>query len=82
MYALATMRQMGAFITTSETVLLQLLGDAKHPKFREVSNEFCNHILFTMLPWPGASAGSFGLRIKLPPARTVTYARTFMRRDY
>ena len=30
------MRQMGAFITTSETVLLQLLGDAKHPKFREV----------------------------------------------
>ncbi|XP_002124287.2 isochorismatase domain-containing protein 2-like [Ciona intestinalis] len=35
MYAIATMRQMGAFITTSETVLLQLLGDAKHPNFRE-----------------------------------------------
>lgn len=35
LFALATMRQMGAFITTSETVLLQMLGDAKHPKFRE-----------------------------------------------
>lgn len=34
------MRQMGAFVTTSETVLLQLLGDAKHPKFREVSSGF------------------------------------------
>ncbi|CAK8695405.1 isochorismatase domain-containing protein 2-like [Clavelina lepadiformis] len=35
LFALTTMRQMGAFITTSETVLLQLMGDAKHPKFRE-----------------------------------------------
>lgn len=35
LFALSTMRQMGAYITTSETVLLQLLGDAKHPKFRE-----------------------------------------------
>ena len=43
MYALATMRQMGAFITTSETVLLQLLGDAKHPKFREVGS-FMFHV--------------------------------------
>lgn len=35
LFALSTMRQMGAFITTSETVLLQILGDSKHPKFRE-----------------------------------------------
>nr|XP_039256105.1 isochorismatase domain-containing protein 2-like [Styela clava] len=35
LFALSTMRQMGAYITTSETVLLQILGDAKHPKFRE-----------------------------------------------
>jgi len=35
LYGLATMRQMGAFITTSETVLLQMLGDSAHPKFRQ-----------------------------------------------
>nr|CAB3256965.1 isochorismatase domain-containing protein 2, mitochondrial-like [Phallusia mammillata] len=35
LFALATMRQMGAFITTSETVLLQMMGDSKHPKFKE-----------------------------------------------
>lgn len=34
LFALATMRQMGAFITTSETVLLQIMGDSRHPKFR------------------------------------------------
>jgi len=34
LFALATMRQMGAFITTSETVLLQIMGDSMHPKFR------------------------------------------------
>lgn len=35
LYGLATMRQMGAFVTTSETVLLQIMGDAAHPKFRQ-----------------------------------------------
>jgi len=35
LYGLATMRQMGAFITTSETVLLQIMGDSMHPKFRQ-----------------------------------------------
>ncbi|XP_018081762.2 isochorismatase domain-containing protein 2-like isoform X2 [Xenopus laevis] len=33
---LSQMRQSGALLTTSEGVLLQLLGDAKHPKFKEV----------------------------------------------
>ncbi|KAI8501019.1 Isochorismatase domain-containing protein 2, mitochondrial [Branchiostoma belcheri] len=36
MYAIERLRQSGAFITTSEGMLLQLLGDAAHPKFREV----------------------------------------------
>ncbi|XP_053307451.1 isochorismatase domain-containing protein 2 isoform X1 [Spea bombifrons] len=34
--ALSRMRQSGAFLTTSEGVMLQLLQDASHPKFREV----------------------------------------------
>ncbi|KAM4704081.1 isochorismatase domain-containing protein 2 isoform 1-T2 [Rhinophrynus dorsalis] len=34
--ALSRMRQSGAFLTTSEGVILQLLRDAAHPKFREV----------------------------------------------
>lgn len=36
MLALDRIRQSGAFITTSESVLFMLLQDAKHPKFREV----------------------------------------------
>ncbi|XP_072350501.1 isochorismatase domain-containing protein 2-like, partial [Scyliorhinus torazame] len=34
--ALSRMKQSGAFLTTSEGTLLQLVRDAKHPKFREV----------------------------------------------
>ncbi|XP_078391814.1 isochorismatase domain-containing protein 2 [Cetorhinus maximus] len=34
--ALSRMKQSGAFLTTSEGTLLQLLRDAKHPSFREV----------------------------------------------
>ncbi len=30
------MRQSGAFITTTESLLFQLLGDAKHPRFKDV----------------------------------------------
>lgn len=30
------MRQSGAFISTSESILFELLGDSKHPKFKEV----------------------------------------------
>ncbi|XP_073408235.1 isochorismatase domain-containing protein 2 [Dendrobates tinctorius] len=34
--ALSRMKQSGAFLTTSEGVILQLLQDAAHPKFKEV----------------------------------------------
>ncbi|XP_044134492.1 isochorismatase domain-containing protein 2 [Bufo gargarizans] len=34
--ALSRMKQSGAFLTTGEGVILQLLQDAAHPKFREV----------------------------------------------
>ncbi|XP_075696118.1 isochorismatase domain-containing protein 2 isoform X2 [Rhinoderma darwinii] len=34
--ALSRMKQSGAFLTTSEGVILQLLQDAAHPKFKEI----------------------------------------------
>ncbi|XP_023563760.1 isochorismatase domain-containing protein 2 isoform X2 [Octodon degus] len=36
--ALARMRQSGAFLSTSEGLILQLVGDAAHPKFKEIQN--------------------------------------------
>lgn len=30
------MRQSGAFISTSESIIFELLGDSKHLKFKEV----------------------------------------------
>ncbi|EDO42007.1 predicted protein [Nematostella vectensis] len=36
MYALDRLRDCGAYITTSESVLFMLLGGAKHPNFKEV----------------------------------------------
>jgi nicotinamidase-related amidase len=35
--ALDSMRQAGAFITSSESIVFMLLKDAKHPNFREIS---------------------------------------------
>ncbi|XP_012605711.1 isochorismatase domain-containing protein 2 isoform X2 [Microcebus murinus] len=35
--ALARMRQSGAFLSTSEGLILQLVRDAAHPKFKEIS---------------------------------------------
>ncbi|XP_029780622.1 isochorismatase domain-containing protein 2 isoform X2 [Suricata suricatta] len=34
--ALARMRQSGAFLSTSEGLILQLVGDAAHPRFKEI----------------------------------------------
>nr|XP_056719736.1 isochorismatase domain-containing protein 2 [Euleptes europaea] len=34
--ALSRLRQSGAFLTTSEGLILQLVGDAAHPRFREI----------------------------------------------
>lgn len=34
--ALSRMRQSGAFLSTSEGLILQLMGDAAHPQFKEV----------------------------------------------
>lgn len=34
--AMARMRQSGAFLSTSEALILQLVGDAAHPRFKEI----------------------------------------------
>ena len=36
MYGIERLRQSGAFITTSECVLLALMGGSKHPQFRSI----------------------------------------------
>ncbi|XP_046897995.1 isochorismatase domain-containing protein 2 isoform X1 [Hypomesus transpacificus] len=36
LFALSRLRQSGAFLTTTEAVLLQLVQDAKHPCFKEI----------------------------------------------
>ncbi|KAH9518631.1 Isochorismatase domain-containing protein 1 [Bulinus truncatus] len=36
LFALERFRQMGATVTTSEAILLQLVGDKDHPKFKEI----------------------------------------------
>lgn len=36
MYAFDHMRQAGAFITTFESIVLQLTQDAGHPKFKQI----------------------------------------------
>ncbi|TRZ01208.1 hypothetical protein DNTS_028709 [Danionella cerebrum] len=36
LFALSRLKQSGAFLTTTEAVLLQLVQDAKHPSFKEI----------------------------------------------
>lgn len=36
LFALSRLKQSGAYLTTTEAVLLQLVQDAKHPNFKEV----------------------------------------------
>ncbi|KAG5856321.1 isochorismatase domain-containing protein 2 [Anguilla anguilla] len=36
LFALSRLRQSGAYLTTTEAVLLQLVQDAKHPNFKEI----------------------------------------------
>jgi len=36
MFALERIRKIGAFVTTSECTLFMLMGDSKHPNFKEV----------------------------------------------
>lgn len=36
MFAIERMRSAGVFISTSESVIFELLGDSKHPKFKQV----------------------------------------------
>ncbi|XP_065884574.1 isochorismatase domain-containing protein 2-like [Dysidea avara] len=36
MFAIERLRSAGAFITTSESALFELMGNSKHPKFRDV----------------------------------------------
>ncbi len=47
-YAIKRMEQSGAFLTTCESVMFQLLKDAKHPKFKEVQK-------LIMTPTPDSS---------------------------
>lgn len=38
LFAIERLRGCGAFITTSEAALFELMGDSKHPKFKEIQN--------------------------------------------
>ncbi len=46
------MRQSGVFITTTESLLFQLLGDAKHPRFKDVQK-----LIISLLPGSGLFVG-------------------------
>ncbi|XP_076450660.1 isochorismatase domain-containing protein 2-like [Babylonia areolata] len=60
MFALERMREAGAYLTTSESMLLQLCGGAAHPKFRDVQKIIWEPApdsgLLTGAPQDGSSA--------------------------
>ncbi len=49
LFALSRLKQSGAFLTTTEGVLLQLVQDAKHPNFKEVPVDLCVSHSFIIL---------------------------------
>uniref|UniRef100_A0AC11B0H0 Isochorismatase domain containing 2 n=1 Tax=Ovis aries TaxID=9940 RepID=A0AC11B0H0_SHEEP len=50
--ALSRMRQSGAFLSTSEGLILQLMGDAAHPQFKEIQK---------LIKEPSPDSGLLGL---------------------
>lgn len=48
LFALSRLKQSGAYLTTTEAVLLQLVQDAKHPSFKEVM--FCCADILLFVP--------------------------------
>ena len=57
MFALQRMRGVGAYLTTSESLLLGLVKDAKHPKFKAVQQQIWDSApdsgLLTGVPFDG-----------------------------
>lgn len=49
--ALTRMRQSGAFLSTSEGLILQLVGDATHPQFKEVLGSPPRNPCFRQIPF-------------------------------
>ncbi|XP_012943486.2 isochorismatase domain-containing protein 2, partial [Aplysia californica] len=60
MYAFQRMREVGAHLTTSESVLLALVQDAAHPKFKQMQKVFWDPApdsgLLSGLPQDGTAA--------------------------
>lgn len=48
LFALSRLKQSGAFLTTTEGVMLQLIQDAKHPNFKEVPHQYINIVHCTV----------------------------------
>lgn len=49
LFALSRLKQSGAFLTTTEAVMLQLVPDAKHPNFKQVLTAAAFWVTFVCL---------------------------------
>jgi len=57
-YSFSRMKQAGAWLTTSESVILGLVGDSAHPKFRECQKLIMTTALDTgLLSWKSQKTG-------------------------